>query len=460
MFRSLSSKLLALTIGFVMLAELLIFIPSVAFYRGTWLSDHLASGQIAGLALEANPDAAVSRELESELLANAMVRGVMLKREDARILMLRDETAPDITARYDMREIELFDLIGDALSLLFTGPDGVIEVTGWAMEGGGEYVSVMVDEINLYGDMVIYSRNILILSIAISFITALSLYVALTRIFLEPMENLTHKMVEFSEQPEDVSRIIAPSDRRDEIGTAEHQLKNMQEEIHQALVQKNRLASLGEAVAKINHDLRNILTTVHLVSDRLSLSDDPRVQNLSGALMSGINRAIDLCTETLAYGKPTNIVPRPILFELEPIVSEVGNALSLTPFTAIRFVNRVPRDLQLNADPDQIFRSLLNLARNSVEAFDDHDITSGTITIDARHDGEFDLIDIADTGPGLPETAKENLFKPFKASTREGGTGLGLANVRETAEAHGGEVRLMASGPSGTTFCIALPHQA
>jgi signal transduction histidine kinase len=456
MFHSLSSKLLMLTVGLVMLAEILIFVPSVAFYRQVWLEDHLASGQIAGLALEANPNATLSRELEAELLANAMVRGVILKREEARILMLRDETVPPITARYDLRHAGLIALTADAMSLIIFGPNGVIEVTGNAIEGGGEYVAIWIDEDMLYLAMVIYARNILFLSIIISIFTAVSLYVALSRLFLAPMEHLTAKMVEFSDSPEDASRIIVPSDRRDEIGTAERELESMQQEISQALVQKTRLASLGEAMTRINHDLRNILTTVHLVSDRLTKSPDPRVQSLSGALMTGIDRAIDLCTNTLSYGKAQNVVPRPILFELAPIADEIGNALSLNQNSEIRFINRVDSEYQLYADPDQIFRLLLNLARNSAEALEDEE---GDILITARVDGEFDVLEVTDTGPGLSEEATAKLFTPFQGSTRQGGTGLGLANVMEITKAHGGEVKLIKSDETGTIFCIALPRQ-
>jgi len=313
----------------------------------------------------------------------------------------------------------------------------------------------MVDEINLYDAMLVYGQNILLLSIAISLITAMSLYVALLHWFLRPMERLTEKMVEFSETPEDASRIIVPSNRKDEIGTAEQQLQTMQREISQALVQKTHLANLGEAMTRINHDLRNILTTVQLVSGRLTKSQDPRVQSLSGTLMSGIDRAIALCTQTLTYGKTSQIVPRPILFELAPIADEIGNSLSLNPQSHIQFINQVASDFQLYADPDQIFRALLNLARNSAEAMED---TSGEIVISAQYQDGFDIIDLADTGPGLPETAKEKLFEPFQGSTRQGGTGLGLANVLEITAAHGGEVRLMQSEASGTIFCIALPH--
>jgi signal transduction histidine kinase len=456
MLRNLSSKLLILTVGFVMLAEVMIFVPSIAIYRANWLEDHLASGQIAGLALEASPQSMVSVELEEELLANARVSGVMLNRGESRILMLGKEAPEPTAASYDLRSGTFGGLMADALTLIFRGPEGTIEVTGAAVLEGGEYVSILVDEAFLYNDLTDYARTLLLMSIAITIATAISLYFAMAYLFIRPMENLTQKMVEFSQKPEDISRIIKPSDRNDEIGTAEHELKVMQEEISQALVQKTRLANLGQAMARINHDLRNILTTVHLVSGRLSQSDDPRVQNLSGTLMSGIERAIDMCTQTLSYGKPQNIIPRPILFELGPIADEVGNSLSLNEGSDIRFINRVPHDFQLYADPDQIFRALTNLARNAYEAMEDEG--EGTITISLAMENDFDVVIVEDTGPGLPEKAREFLFEPFQGSTRQGGTGLGLANVKEVIAAHGGEVRLEKSESTGTIFCLALPH--
>jgi signal transduction histidine kinase len=455
MFRSLSVRLLVLTISFVMLAEILIFVPSVAQFRRVWLEEHLASAQLASLALEATPDAMISPELEAELLANAMVQAVILKRAQSRTLMLSEDMPVVVDALYDLRKDTFMNLIGDALMLLVKGSRGSIQVTGAALEGGGEYVAIIFAERHLHQAMVAYGQNILLISLVISLFTAVLIYISLFRLFVRPMQRLTDNMVRFSENPQDPTRVINPTGRRDEIGTAELQLHDMQEQVRQSLEQKTRLANLGEAVAKINHDLRNMLATAQLVSDRLAKSKDPSVHKFAPTLVRAIDRAIELCAQTLRYGRAEEPKPRVIAFELAPLVDEVGHSVGLTAGNGAVFRNCVPAALQVDADPDQLFRALQNLVRNAHQALGD---LLGEISVSAVEENGEIRIDVADTGPGVPEKAQANLFKPFQGSTREGGTGLGLVNVQEIARAHGGDVILCSTGETGTIFRMRLPR--
>ena len=122
-------------------------------------------------------------------------------------------------------------------------------------------------------------------------------------IFVRPMRRITHAMISFRDNPEDPSRIISASKRRDEIGITERELGAMQRDIYGFLQQKARLAALGAAVAKIQHDLRNILASAQLASDRLAAVDDPVVQRLAPRLVAAIDRAVSLATNTLRYGR-------------------------------------------------------------------------------------------------------------------------------------------------------------
>ncbi len=106
------------------------------------------------------------------------------------------------------------------------------------------------------------------------------------------------------------------------------------------------------------------------------------------------------------------------------------------------------------ADPEHLFRALQNLMRNSVEAIGDG---FGEIAVRCDDVGDRSVIEVSDTGPGLPAHARENLFKAFKGSTHAGGAGLGLVNVQEIAQAHGGDIKLVKSDASGTVFRIHLP---
>lgn len=455
--KSLSARLLILTITFVMIAEVLIFVPSVAQFRKTWLEQHLAMAQLASLSLEATPDAMISPELEAELLANAMVQAVVLKRAETRTLILSDATLPQADAAYDLRDEMVTDLIGDAMALLLRGPQGTVQVTGEAQEGGGEYVSIILQDKALYEAMLGYAENILWLSLIISFFTAGLIYLSLFRLFVRPMQRLTDNMVRFSDNPEDPRNVISVSPRQDEIGTAERQLHDMQSQVRQSLEQKTRLANLGEAVARINHDLRNMLASAQLVSDRLAKSTDPGVRRFSPTLVRAIDRAIDLCTQTLRYGRAEEPKPRVVRFELAPLVDEVGHSVGLNGASRPTFSNNVPSGLEIDADPDHIFRALQNLVRNATQALDD---MAGAITVSATDEVEETRIDIADTGPGIPERIREDLFKPFKGTTGKGGTGLGLANVREIAHAHGGTIELRRTDSTGTVFSLRLPHMA
>jgi len=115
-------------------------------------------------------------------------------------------------------------------------------------------------------------------------------------------------------------------------------------------------------------------------------------------------------------------------------------------------LDRVPPDLAVEADREQLNRVLMNLLRNAMEA------GAQRITVWAAPTPEGTAIEVMDDGPGLPPKALANLFQPFAGSARPGGTGLGLAIAREIMRAHGGEVVLVESTARGTAFRLTLPH--
>jgi signal transduction histidine kinase len=315
--------------------------------------------------------------------------------------------------------------------------------------------------------MLRYSVDILLLSLLISAITAALVYLALHYMFVRPMRRVTANMIAFRADPENSDRVIAPSGRLDEIGTAERELATMQTELASMLHQKNRLAGLGLAVSKINHDLRNLLASAQLFSDRLAKIPDPGVQRFAPKLMHALERAIAFCQSTLSYGRLQEPPPerRPIL--LEPLVEEVHENLGLGADAPIRWISAVERGLVVEADYDQLFRILLNLARNAVQAMEsqategrtDRDPGRDQIRITGRREGAVVVIEVSDTGPGFSEQARAHLFEAFQGSTRTGGTGLGLAIAAELVRAHGGEIRLV-EGTIGATLRLTIPDRA
>src|SRR4029079_8805092 len=209
---------------------------------------------------------------------------------------------------------------------------------------------------------------ILLLSLLISAITATLVYLSLHYLFVRPLNRLTTNMVSFREDPENASHIVVPSSRTDEIGIAERELGAMQRDLASMLQQKSHLAALGLAVSKINHDLRNLLASAQLFSDRLASVPDPNVQRFAPKLMRSLERAIAFCQSTLSYGQVQEPPPDRWPVALESLLEEVRETLGLAPDSAVCWVGAVERGLRVDADPDQLVRVILNLEGHALQA--------------------------------------------------------------------------------------------
>ena len=462
----LSGKLLVLTIIFVMVAEILIYVPSIAAYRRAWLNDRLSAAYTAALVLEAAPGAMVPDTLAKQILDSIGARAVAMKFGTQRRLLAVADMPPPVNYDIDMRNMSLTREIMDAFGTLLDNNSVVLRVMGPAPMGG-EFVEIVIDEAPLRKAMFRYSRNILLISLLISGITASLVYFALHYMFVRPLRRMTANMMAFHDRPEDARSIIKASGRQDEIGTAERELAAMQLDLATMLQQKTRLATLGLAVSKINHDLRNLLASAQLFSDRLSSLQDPRVQRFAPKLMRTLERAIAFCQATLSYGRAQEPPPDRRVIALEPLVEEARETLGVDARGgggdgAIRFVTAVERGLSVDADPDQLFRVLINLVRNAMQAFEareNKDPGRDQIRLTGRREGAVVVIEISDTGPGISEKAREHLFEAFQGSTRTGGSGLGLAIAAELVRAHGGDIRLV-DGTIGATFRLTIPDRA
>jgi signal transduction histidine kinase len=452
-----------------MLAEVLIFVPSVANFRITWLTDRLTAAQLAALAAEAVPGGVVPDALRMELLRTAKVRAVAFKRNNERRLVLPADMQSDIDDTYDFRAAERpkgvwgelrlrFQLIWDALAVFFAREDRIIRVIGEPGMGAGDFIEIVMPEAPLRDAMYRYGLNVLGLSVIISVITAALVYFALNGLLVQPMMRITRSMLRFSENPEDASRIIVPSSRHDEIGTAERELAHMQGELTQTLQQKSRLAALGLAVSKINHDLRNMLASAQLISDRLVDLPDPAVQRFAPKLIASLARAINLADSTLKFGRAEEAPPRREMVVLRALVEEVGDGLGLPREGLIDWGLEIDGALRIDADRDQLFRVLSNLCRNSLQALELLDPVKGHISVTARRNGTRVVIHVGDDGPGVPEKARAHLFQAFQGSARKGGTGLGLAVAHELVIAHGGTIRLRDT-ERGALFEIDIPDR-
>ena len=451
----LSGKLLLLTIPLVMIAEVLIYVPSIANFWMNRLNARLASANTAALVLDAAPSGMVPESLAHQILDSIGARAVAIKLGQQRRLLASANLPPAIDHDVDLRTLTAWSSIVTSFEMMLETGNQAIRIIGPA-PGGGQFIEVVVDEVPLRKAMYLFSRNLLLVSLAIAILTAALVYFALHFLFVRPMRRLTESLVSFHENPESSARIIVPSNRSDEIGVAERELSDMQRDLVSMLHQKSRLAALGLAVSKINHDLRNLLASSQLLSDQLGSVPDPRVQRFAPKLMRSLERAIAFCQSTLSYGRAQEAAPDRRMILIEPVVVEVRESAGLAADTSITWISAIERGLTIDADPDQLFRVLLNLVRNAEQALEGQPATQ--IRITGRREGAVAIIEVSDTGPGISAATRENLFKAFQTSGRPGGSGLGLAIAAELVGAHDGQIHLV-EGTIGATFRITIPDR-
>ena len=452
---TLSGRFLILTVIFVMLAEIMIFVPSIARYRADFLLTRLKQAQIAALTQLATEET-IMPELEAELLANAEVYNVVLRRDEVRQLVLSSPIPGEVHDTFDLRMAGPWELVRDAFALLADPQNRIIRVIGYPVQEAGTLIEVTMETRPLRGAMVDYGLRILVLSALISIVTAFLLFLAVRHLLVLPIRRVVRHMQTYAEAPEDARRVIAPIADVEELRVAEEALQSMQTQLTGALRQKERLAQLGGAVAKISHDLRNILTTAQLFADRIEGSADPVVARSAPKLVNSISRAVSLCESTLAFGKAEEPPPQLRRLNLAQLATEVAESEGLSGDATVTILVDVSPGMMIRADGEQLYRVLSNLVRNARQAIEATG-QPGSIEISAGEDEREWLIRVGDTGPGLPPKAREHLFSAFQGGARKGGTGLGLAIAAELIRGHGGRLDLARSDADGTEFVIHLP---
>ncbi len=462
----LSGRLFLVTIAFVALVEILIYVPTVANYRRMWLSDRIAAAQIAALVLDASPDQRVSEDLARHLLKGVGATAIAVRGDGTRRLLAVDAMPSEVSGLVDLRSHDWLESIAGAWRTVFDESEAPIRVIGHGRDGF-DLVEILLDEAPLREALIDFAGRLLLSSLAIAATVAGLVFLMLQRIIVRPVRRLARNITEFADDPQDSDRIITPSRRTDEIGHAEVALARMESALAGELRQKRRLAELGLAVSKINHELRNLLTTAQLFGDRLDAVTDPAVQRIAPRLLAALGRAIRFCEETLAYGRATEAVPQRQTVRLAPLLAEQRDLSRLggAPHVTIRVI--CGNDLEVELDPDQFSRSLTNIVRNAVQALSASQAGGPppVIEIEAGRQGRIGtgavVILVSDNGPGLPERARANLFSPFEGSMRPGGTGLGLPIAAELIQLQGGSLALDETGEGeGARFRIVIPDRA
>lgn len=458
--RGLSTKLLVLTILFVLIAEVLIFVPSVANFRMQWLAQHLRTAAAASLVLLEGDSEGLSSSARNDVLMAIGAKAIAVRGEGASRLLVVTDMPPAVDEHIRLGEMHPVRAVLDALDTLFFGGERMLRVYGPVGESDKEFELIIADE-GLRNAMLIYARNVAFLSLIISLFTATLVFYAINRIMIRPIRAMTRSMLNFADAPDNPARIIEPEPRGDEIGVAERELASMQTSLQRALAEQRHLADLGLAVSKINHDMRNMLAAAQLMSDRLRTVDDPTAQSMAPKLVRTLDRAVAYSEGVLAYGRTQEAPPSRRRLRLRELVEDVHATLGLDEGDGISFVNEVDADHEVDADSEQLFRVLANLCRNAAQAMagDDDDAVVRRLTVSAEREGGVARISVSDTGPGLPRKARENLFAAFRGSARSGGTGLGLAIAHELVRQHGGVLELVESVGGHTVFVIEIPDR-
>jgi signal transduction histidine kinase len=415
----------------------------------------------------------VPEALSRQLLDSVGARIIVLKMRGTRRLLAATQMPLQVDEIFDLRRSAWMESIFAAFRTLTAAPGRVITVLGDAPMGG-DAVEITMDEAPLKKAMHDFSVRILLSSLIVTAIVAGAAIAALHLMVLRPVRRLTTSLIKFGDDPENAARIIRPSGSKHEIGRAEEALSIMQDALVRELNQKKHLAALGLAVAKINHDLRNMLASAQLLSDRLADLSDPLAQRLAPKLVATLDRAIRFCQATLTYGRAIDDPPKLRPLALRSVAAEAIETIALADHgksesAKIEFVNEIAEDFIVAGDGEQLFRVFLNLFRNGVEALERAGPAPGQparITIEAKREysgGDATaVIEVADTGPGVPETARAKLFTAFSSSSRPGGSGLGLAIAADLIRAHGGTIILVtkaAEDEAGARFRITLPLQ-
>lgn len=452
----LRGRLLLLTAMFVLFGVMLVYPLLASIYRTGWLQERAQAAQIAALAVEAAPDGRVSEELSRQLLEQAQVIAVSVEGADFRELVL----PPAAPIRGELVKV---DLRGPAPGFwtpfehLFAPPGRYLQIVLQPSMTDDIEMEVIAPESALRSGLLAFSRTLLFATIIISAVVGALVYFTIYRLVVRPMRDFTSTLTKFSESPETVSLLPARGGS-DEIRRANLALEDMQKTVSAAFRQRKRLAELGEAVAKINHDLRNSLSAAQIVSETLALSDDPRVKRAAPRLERAIERAVGLAEATLSYGRTEPSLPRVSAINLLPVLEEAA-AEGLAGAKGVEWSVDADCPVLAAADPEHVHRIVANLVRNAARAIRDQSGRTQPGRISARvfRQDQNVFVEIADDGPGVPAKVMARLFQPFAASGVPGGAGLGLAIARELARGMRGELELSSSGPDGAAFTLRLP---
>jgi signal transduction histidine kinase len=458
-----AGRLLMLTIGSVLLAIGLFYASRLTAYRENWLRDRIMVAHSAMMLFGATGAEDVPRELADKILDTVGAKSITVSLPDGRRLIATTQVPLPPAESVELGDPSFAMASQSAFRTLFAQPGSLTRVIGKSPIDGAT-IDVTLDQSPLIAAMWRISRTFSILALIISAVVTCVLWAALWLLVIRPMRRLTSSIIAFGERPQEHARVIAPSGRSDEIGRAEAALSTMQSSLAHELRQRKRLSELGMAVARINHDLRNMLSAAQLISDRLASIPDPLAQRLAPRLVATLDRAILFCQAALTYGGGREQEATPRGFDLRELVRQVVETAEAERVGAVVYAIDIPPKFELLADPDHVSRVIENLCRNAAQVLVSRGAQDGrptAIRLAAIRTDNVALIEISDTGPGFGAEQTAHIFEPFHLTTRQGGTGLGLAIAADLVARNGGSISLAEAKSEdfycGARFLITLP---
>ncbi|WP_297323618.1 HAMP domain-containing sensor histidine kinase [uncultured Bartonella sp.] len=446
-YRRMRIRLLLLITLSVFITEIMVFIPSIASMQSSWLEDHHQSAKAIGMILASTPDPALSRNLEKNVLLATDALAITIIEGAQKYHFAVSKNIDKVNEVINLPDYSETKALLDSLATLYFGGNNILLVRG-PIDGTNIDLQVTLSDKKLREAMVQFSWHFVVISLTIAIVAATTIYFIVHELLVRPLQNIYTNMLDFVMEPHNPSRILVPESRYDEVGITQKRISVIESELQKSYARQKHLANLGLAVSKINHDMRNILASAQLVSDHLADAKDPMVKKIAPKLIKAIDRAVTYSQTVITYGRTQEPTPKRQRLLVHKLVDDVFESLTLPGTGTVDFVNNVPVDVTVDADEEQLHRVITNLCRNAVQAMVEREDGTNKINkliVSGRRCGQSTIIDVADTGPGLPAKAKEHLFSPFQGSTSKNGTGLGLTICEELIHAHGGTLKLVDS---------------
>src|SRR5437763_12145176 len=326
----LSARLLTLTVLFVAGGGALAFPPALASFERQWLLERVRAAEtVARFADIAR--ASVNGPQREQLLRGAGVEWVAIQTKDEGLhLVLQGQRSSQTPYFVDLRGPAPTAWLAAPFQTLLGGPGRSVRVRATPRFIAAQFIEIVAPDAELRRELLRYLWRMVLIVALVASSAGVLVYLSLNLFLVRPMQRITYAMERFRADPEDPEAQVHPSGRRDEIGRAEVELDRMQADLRTALNARARLAALGEAVAKINHDLKNMLTSAQIASERLAALKDPKVSQALPRLERALDRAVKLASGVLAYGKTQEAAPEPRAVPLAAAIEAAAEEARLT----------------------------------------------------------------------------------------------------------------------------------